>query len=94
MLLAWTEKLTVWQGSDSLSASVDQLTKATQNSLAAIVGGQVVYGYYPSEKLQSGIQLNTTDQIRRNGVAQSIPLTVAPDSVDGPIQVRIHKSKF
>ena len=76
-----------FQGTTALAATIDQIVNATENSVAAIVGGQVVPGYYPSSRLQPGVVLNTTDQIQQNGQRAYIEIHVAPASVDGPIQV-------
>jgi len=46
-----------------MSATVAQIANATQNSLAALVGGQVVPGYYTANMLQPG-QHHTPPDLR------------------------------
>ena len=76
------------QGSTSLSATINQIAAASPNSLAALVGGQVVPEYYPTAKLTPGTELNTTDKVKNGNGSTVISVTVDPASVNGPVQVR------
>ena len=70
------------------STTIQQLVASSSNSLAALVGGQVVPGLYISSQLSPGLELNTTDIVRDgNGQNAYIGITVAPASINGPIKV-------
>ena len=77
----------VAQGSTSLSATISQIAAASPNSLAALVGGQVVPGYYTSAQLTPGTVLNTTDKVKDGAGSTVVSVTVDPASVNGPVQV-------
>ena len=82
------------QGSTSLSATISQIAAASPNSLAALVGGQVVPGYHPSAQLTPGAVLNTTDKVNDGNGSTVVSVTVDPASVNGPVQVRPSRIAF